>query len=90
MICWWIGLGDASLICNDLNLVIRQMRGKIDSKAPGLQLLRHKAMDVLRSWLIYELLHVKRDLNKNDIGSQMKLCIRRKAGSARQKNVGRK
>ena len=32
------------IICGDSNLVIRQMRGEIDCKAPGLQLLRHKAM----------------------------------------------
>ena len=48
--------------CVDYNLVIRQMRGKIDSKAPGLQqLLHHKAMEKLRSWPIYEVLHMKRD-----------------------------
>ena len=32
------------IICGDSNLVIRQMRGEIDCKAPGVQLLRHKAM----------------------------------------------
>ena len=32
------------IICGDANLVIRQMRGEIDCKAPGVQLLRHKAM----------------------------------------------
>ena len=29
------------IICGDSNLVIRQMRGEMDCKAPGLQLLRH-------------------------------------------------
>ncbi|CAI5732025.1 unnamed protein product [Peronospora farinosa] len=29
------------IICGDSNLVIRQMRGEIECKAPGLQLLRH-------------------------------------------------
>ena len=29
------------IICGELSLVIRQMRGEIDCKAPGLQLLRH-------------------------------------------------
>ena len=38
------------IICGDSNLVIRQMRGEIDCKAPGLQLLRSKAVEKLRSW----------------------------------------
>ena len=49
------------IICGDSNLVIRQMRGEIDCKAPGLQLLRHKAMEKLRSWPNHEFLHMKRD-----------------------------
>uniref|UniRef100_A0AAV1TZE0 RNase H type-1 domain-containing protein n=1 Tax=Peronospora matthiolae TaxID=2874970 RepID=A0AAV1TZE0_9STRA len=36
-------------ICGDSNLVIRQIWGEIDCKAPGLQLLRLKALDLLRS-----------------------------------------
>ena len=40
------------IICGNSNLVIRQMRGEIDCKAPGLQLLSHKAMEKLRSWPI--------------------------------------
>ena len=51
------------IICGDSNLVIRQMRGEIDCKASGLQLLRHKAMEKLRSWPKHEFLHVKRDWN---------------------------
>ena len=51
------------IICGDSNLVIRQMRGEIDWKAPGMQLLRHKALEGLRSWPDYEFLHVKRDWN---------------------------
>ena len=51
------------IFCGDSNLVIRQMRGKTDCKAPGLQLLRHRAMEKLRSWPIHELLHIKRDWN---------------------------
>ena len=42
------------IICGDFNLVIRQMRGEIDCKAPGLQLLRHKAMQRLQSWPKHE------------------------------------
>ncbi|GMF15219.1 unnamed protein product [Phytophthora fragariaefolia] len=37
------------IVCGYTNLVIRQMRGEIDCKAPGLQLLRQKALDQLRS-----------------------------------------
>ena len=33
------------IICGDSNLVIRQMRGEMNCKAPGLQLLLHKAID---------------------------------------------
>ena len=53
------------IICGDSSLVIRQMRGEIDCKAPGLQLLRHKAMEKLRSWPIQEFLHMKRDWNQS-------------------------
>ena len=41
------------------------MRGEIDFKAPGLQLLRHKAMEKPRSWPIHEFLHMKRDWNQS-------------------------
>ena len=51
------------IICGDSNLVIRQMRGEIDCKAPGLQLLRHRDMDRLRSRPSHEFLHMKRDCN---------------------------
>ncbi|OWY96863.1 reverse transcriptase, partial [Phytophthora megakarya] len=42
------------VFCGDSNLVIRQMRGEIDCKAPGLQLLRQKALNQLRSWPKHE------------------------------------
>ncbi|OWY94169.1 reverse transcriptase [Phytophthora megakarya] len=45
------------------HLVIRQVRGEIDCKAPGLTLLRQRALDRLRTWPDHELLHVKRDWN---------------------------
>ncbi|OWZ13096.1 reverse transcriptase [Phytophthora megakarya] len=51
------------VICGDSNLVIRQVRGEIDCKAPGLTLLRQRALDRLRAWPDHELLHVKRDWN---------------------------
>ncbi|KAI9998236.1 hypothetical protein PInf_002581 [Phytophthora infestans] len=51
------------MICGDSNLVIRQVRGEIDCKAPALTLLRQKVMIHLRGWLNHELVHVKRDWN---------------------------
>ena len=53
------------IICGDSNLVIRQMRGEIECKAPGLQLLRHRALEKLRSWPNHEFLHMKRDWNQS-------------------------
>ncbi|OWZ03775.1 reverse transcriptase [Phytophthora megakarya] len=38
------------VICGDSNLVIRRVRGGIDCKAPGLTLLRLRALDRLRTW----------------------------------------
>ncbi|KAI9991296.1 hypothetical protein PInf_018956 [Phytophthora infestans] len=51
------------VICGDSNLVIRQVRGEIDCKAPALTLLRQKVMIHLRGWMNHELVHVKRDWN---------------------------
>ncbi|KAI9983343.1 hypothetical protein PInf_007351 [Phytophthora infestans] len=53
------------VICGDSNLVIRQVRGEIDCKAPALTLLRQKGMVHLRGWTNHELVHVKRDWNAN-------------------------
>jgi len=53
------------VICGDSNLVIRQMRGEIACKAPGLQLLRQKAMDRLSAWPQHDFLHMKRDWNQS-------------------------
>uniref|UniRef100_H3H9E8 Integrase catalytic domain-containing protein n=1 Tax=Phytophthora ramorum TaxID=164328 RepID=H3H9E8_PHYRM len=41
------------------------MRGEIDCKAPGLQVLREKAMGRLKAWPTHDLLHVKRDWNQS-------------------------
>uniref|UniRef100_A0AAV1U163 Integrase catalytic domain-containing protein n=1 Tax=Peronospora matthiolae TaxID=2874970 RepID=A0AAV1U163_9STRA len=41
------------------------MRGEIDCKAPGLQLLRHKALEKLQSWPSHEFLHMKREWNQS-------------------------
>ncbi|OWY94445.1 LOW QUALITY PROTEIN: reverse transcriptase, partial [Phytophthora megakarya] len=38
------------VICGDSNLVIRQVRGEIDCKAPGLTLLHHELLHVKRDW----------------------------------------
>ncbi|OWY97106.1 reverse transcriptase [Phytophthora megakarya] len=51
------------VICGDSNLEIRQVRCEIDCKAPGLTLLRQKALDGLRIRSDHELVHVKRDWN---------------------------
>ncbi|KAE9278822.1 hypothetical protein PR003_g28407 [Phytophthora rubi] len=60
-------LGDVDrgrlVVCGDSNLVIRQVRGEIDYKAPNLVLLKQKILDRLRIWPDHELLHVKRDWN---------------------------
>ncbi|POM73861.1 Reverse transcriptase [Phytophthora palmivora] len=53
------------VICGDSNLVIRQMRGEIDCKAPGLQQLRQKALDRLQSWPHHDFRHLKRDWNQS-------------------------
>ncbi|GMF19284.1 unnamed protein product [Phytophthora fragariaefolia] len=53
------------IICGDSNLVIRQMRGEIECKTRSLKLLRHKAMEKLRSWPNHKFLHVKRDWNQS-------------------------
>ncbi|KAE8904900.1 hypothetical protein PF003_g10849 [Phytophthora fragariae] len=53
------------ILCGDSNLVIRQMRGEIECKAPSLKLLRQKAMERLRSWPNHAFLHVKRDWNQS-------------------------
>ena len=52
-------------ICGDSNLVIRPIRGKIDCKPPEIQLLRHKAMQILQSWPKHEFLHIKRKWNQS-------------------------
>ncbi|KAI9987334.1 hypothetical protein PInf_023339 [Phytophthora infestans] len=51
------------VICGDSNLVIRQVRGEIDCKAPALTQLRQKVMVHLRDWMNHEKVHVKRDWN---------------------------
>ena len=57
------------------------MRGEIDCKAPGLQLLRHKALEKLRSWPNHEFLHMKREWNQS---------ADRLASTASQSENGRK
>ncbi|OWZ04196.1 reverse transcriptase [Phytophthora megakarya] len=54
------------VVCGDSNLVIRQVWGEIDCKAPGLTLLKGKALDRLRKWSAHELVYVKRDWNGSD------------------------
>ncbi|OWZ03460.1 LOW QUALITY PROTEIN: reverse transcriptase [Phytophthora megakarya] len=51
------------VVCGDSNVVIRQVRGEIDCKTPGLTLLKRKALDRLREGSDHELVHVKRNWN---------------------------
>ncbi|POM73482.1 Reverse transcriptase [Phytophthora palmivora] len=51
------------VFCGDSNLVIRQVRGEIECKAPGLTLLKQRALDRLRDWPDHELVHVKSNWN---------------------------
>ena len=51
------------IIWEDSNLVIRQMRGEIYCKAPGIQMLSHKAMEKFRYWPKHDSLHAKCDWN---------------------------
>ncbi|OWZ18152.1 reverse transcriptase [Phytophthora megakarya] len=67
------------VICGDSNLVIQQVRGEIDCKAPGLTLLRQRALDRLRIWPDHKLLHVKQDWNGSADGL---------AGAALQRQCG--
>ncbi|GMF37957.1 unnamed protein product [Phytophthora fragariaefolia] len=67
------------VICGDSNLVIRQLRGEIEYKAPSLKLLRQKAMERLRSWPNHEYLHVKRDWNQS-ADKLASVALQREAG----------
>ncbi|POM64178.1 Reverse transcriptase [Phytophthora palmivora] len=67
------------IICGDSNLVIRQMRGEIECKAPGLTLLRQQALERLRSWPNHEFLHMKRDWNQS-ADSLASAALRRESG----------
>ncbi|POM76566.1 LOW QUALITY PROTEIN: Reverse transcriptase [Phytophthora palmivora] len=67
------------IICGDSNLVIRQMKGEIECKAPGLTLLRQQALERLRSWLNNEFLPMKRDWNQS-ADSLASAALRRKSG----------
>ncbi|POM64397.1 LOW QUALITY PROTEIN: Reverse transcriptase [Phytophthora palmivora] len=51
------------VFCGDSNLVIRQVRGEIDCKAPGLTLLKQRGLEQVKEWPDHELVHVKRDWN---------------------------
>ncbi|KAE8959832.1 hypothetical protein PR002_g30409 [Phytophthora rubi] len=67
------------VICGDSNLVIRQMKGEIDCKAPTLTLLRQKALRQLGTWPAHDLLHVKRAWNAS-ADSLASAALQREAG----------
>ncbi|OWZ05677.1 reverse transcriptase, partial [Phytophthora megakarya] len=75
------------VICGDSNLVIRQVRGEIDCKAPGLTLLKRKALDRLRKWNDHELVHVKRDWNGSAV-SLASAALQRQGGVEVQRTLG--
>ncbi|OWY96035.1 reverse transcriptase, partial [Phytophthora megakarya] len=75
------------VICGDSNLVIRQVRGEIDCKAPGLTLLKRQALDRLRKWRVHELVHVKRDWN-GSADSLASAALQRQGGIEVQKMPG--
>ncbi|KAE9082173.1 hypothetical protein PF006_g26971 [Phytophthora fragariae] len=67
------------VICGDSNLVIRQMKGEIECKAPALTLLRQKALRQLGTWPTHDLLHVKRAWNAS-ADSLASAALQREAG----------
>ncbi|POM68487.1 Reverse transcriptase [Phytophthora palmivora] len=67
------------IICGNSNLVIRQMKGETECKAPGLTLLRQQALEHLRSWPNHEFLHMKRDWNQS-ADSLASAALRRESG----------
>ncbi|POM72893.1 Reverse transcriptase [Phytophthora palmivora] len=67
------------IFCGDSNLVIRQMKGEIECKAPGLTLLRQQALERLRSWPNHVFLHMKRDWNQS-ADSLASAALRRESG----------
>ncbi|OWZ04605.1 reverse transcriptase [Phytophthora megakarya] len=76
------------VVCGDSNLVIRQVRGEIDCKAPGLTLLKkRKALDRLRKWDDHELVHVKRDWN-GSADSLASAALQRQGGIEVQEKHG--
>ncbi|KAE9083456.1 hypothetical protein PF007_g21889 [Phytophthora fragariae] len=67
------------VICDDSNLVIRQMKGEIDCKAPVLTLLTQEALRQLGTWPAHGLLHVKRAWNAS-ADSLASAALQREAG----------
>lgn len=51
--------------CGDSNLVIRQTRGEMKCKAPGLTARWLKALDQLFFWPNHDLFHMKREWNQS-------------------------
>ncbi|PUE80042.1 integrase zinc binding domain-containing protein, partial [Xanthomonas vasicola] len=53
------------IIYGDSNLVIKQVAGEIECKAPRLRILNERVMKALEGYPNHELLHVKRDWNRS-------------------------
>ena len=60
--------------------MIRQVRGEIDCKAPGIQLVRNKAMQRLQSTPKHEFLHMKREWNQS-AGQLARSALRQDTGT---------
>ncbi|OWY99117.1 reverse transcriptase, partial [Phytophthora megakarya] len=75
------------VVCGDSNLVIGQVQGEIDCKAPGLTLLKRKALDRLRKWSDHELVHVKRYWN-GSADSLASTALQRQRGIEVQEGPG--
>ncbi|POM62666.1 reverse transcriptase [Phytophthora palmivora] len=67
------------IICGDSNLVIKQMKGEIEYKAPGITLLRQQALEHLRSLTNHEFLHMKRDWDQS-ADSLVSAALRNESG----------
>ncbi|KAG3069628.1 hypothetical protein PI125_g23169 [Phytophthora idaei] len=67
------------VVCGDSNLAVRQVRGEIDCKAPGLTLLRQKVLDRLQKWPDHDVVHVKRDWNAS-ADSLASVALQRQCG----------
>ncbi|OWZ04076.1 LOW QUALITY PROTEIN: reverse transcriptase [Phytophthora megakarya] len=75
------------VVYGDSNFVIRQVPGEFDCKAPGLTLLKQKALNRLRKWSEHELVHMKRDWN-GSADSLASAALQQQSGIEAQRGPG--